>query len=294
MMGISAAGSRFRGAMPLSAPVRCLAAFLLAAAVPVSRAAEPQQYGHGDGTAAAATLPPSIQCEGEYGAHLQGVATNHSDALFWSFTLTLVKTDLTGKVQATAKTVYHLGDLTCVDGRVYAAACTTWDRPSNNSKVYVYDAEDLKLLEKKPVPEATYGAGGIEYSDGRFYIVGGADPKAEENFIYVYDKDFQYVATHTIPSGQTELGVQTISRHGGYFWLGCYGNILLKLDDSLSIAGRYAFDCGYGMKSWQGNDVLVGQSLSRDEGNSKRWRGAVRLAHVDESQGLVFHGDARQ
>ncbi len=294
MMGISTAGLRLRGAIVLSIPVCCMAVFLLAAAVPVSRAAEQQQNGAGDAGTATAALPPGIQCEGEYGAHLQGVATNHKDALFWSFTLTLVKTDLTGKVQATAKTVYHLGDLTCADGRVYAAACTSWDKPSNNSKVYVYDANDLKLLDKKPVPEATYGAGGIEYYDGRFYIVGGADPKAEENFIYVYDKDFKYVATHTIPSGHTELGVQTISRHGGFFWLGCYGNILLKLDDSLNIAGRYAFDSGYGMKLWQGNDVLVGQSLSRDEGNSKRWRGAVRLAHVDEGQGLVFNGDAKQ
>ena len=293
MTGISAAGLRLRSAMALSRPVCCLVAFLLAAGVPLCRASEPQGVGQGEGAVPAVPLPASITCEGEYGAHLQGVATNHKDALFWSFTLTLVKTDLTGKVQATAKTMYHLGDLTCVDGRVYAAACTTWDRPSNNSKVYVYDAEDLKLLDKKPVPEATYGAGGIEYFDRRFYIVGGADPKAEENFIYVYDKDFKYVATHTIPSGHTELGVQTISRHGGFFWLGCYGDILLKLDDSLNIAGRHAFDAGYGMKPWQGNDVMVGQSLSRDEGNSKRWRGMIRLAHVDQGQGLAFNGDAK-
>jgi len=171
---------------------------------------------------------------------------------------------------------------------VYAAACTTWDRPSNNSRVYVYDAESLKLLEMKPVPEATYGAGGIEYHDGRFYIVGGADPKAEENFIYVYDKDFRYVATHTLPSGHTDLGVQTIAYYEGAFWLGCYGNILLKVDDSLKIVGRYPVDCGYGLKCWQGGDVLVGQTISREEGNSKRWRGVARLAHTDADKGLVL------
>ena len=238
-------------------------------------------------------LPAEIQCDGEYGAHLQGVATNHEDALFWSFTLTLVKTDLSGRVQATAKTLYHLGDLTCVDGKVYAAACTTWDRPSNNSKVYVYSAEDLTLLEMKPVPDVTYGAGGIEYYDGRFYIVGGADPKAEENFIYVYDKDFKYLGTHTLPSGHTELGVQTIAHFEGFFWLGCYGNILLKVDDSLNIVDRYPVDCSYGLKSRHGADVLVGETLFREVDKSKRWRGIVHLAHVDADRGVVLYERAQ-
>ncbi len=264
-----------------SAALLCCLAALLSLYSPVAQAQS-------------APLPPEIQCGGEYGAHLQGVATNHKDALFWSFTLTLVKTDLTGKVQATAKTLYHLGDLTCVDGKVYAAACTTWDKPSNNSKVYVYNAEDLKLQEMKPVPEATYGAGGIEFHDGRFYIVGGVDPKAEENFIYVYDREFRYVATHTIPSGHTELGVQTIAWYEGAFWLGCYGNILLKLDEKLNITGRYPVDCGYGLKSWQGGEVLVGQTISRDEEKSKRWRGVAHLAHVDAEKGLLFPENANK
>jgi len=238
--------------------------------------------------ATGAGFPREVQCEGEYGAHLQGVATNHKDAIFWSFTLTLVKTDLAGKVQATAKTLYHLGDLTCADGKVYAAACTSWDRPSNNSKVYVYDAETLKLIEMKPVPDVTYGAGGIEYHDGRFYIVGGADPKAEDNFIYVYDRDFKHLSTHAIKSGHTDLGVQTIAWYEGAFWLGCYGNILLKVDGELNLVGRYPVDCGYGLKCWQGGEVLVGQTVDRAEGTSKRWRGTVRLAQVDPGKGLVF------
>jgi len=277
-------GKQGRDAGMLPARAGCAAVCLLAAFF-MFRAG-----GQQDKAPVTAQLPAEIQCEGEYGAHLQGVATNHTDALFWSFTLTLVKTDLNGKVQAKAKAMYHLGDLTCADGKVYVAACTSWDRPSNNSKVYVYDAADLKLIEMKPVPEATYGAGGVEFYDGRFYVVGGADPKAEENFIYIYDKDFRYLETRTIPSGHTDLGVQTISRHGGFFWLGCYGDILLKLDDSLNIVGRHAFDAGYGMKSWQGDEVLVGQTISRDEGNSKRWRGVVHVARVDAEKGLVLSG----
>ena len=268
--------------------MRGLPAFMVAVLVCLRCPAETGQPGGTPVSASAASPAAEVWCEGEYGAHLQGVAGDHEKALFWSFTLTLVKTDLQGRVQAKAKTVYHLGDLTYNDGKVYAAACTSWDRPSNNSKIYVYNADDLKLTEMKPVPEVTYGAGGIEYHDDRFYIVGGADPKAEDNRVYVYDHDFHHVATQVVPTGHTELGVQAITHHGGVFWLACYGNMLFKLDDSLTITGKYPLDFGYGLKSWQGNLVLVGQTPFREEGRSKRWRGGIRFAHLSDDGRVTF------
>ena len=45
---------------------------------------------------APAETPPSfhgVKCEGVYPHHLQGICTNKSDAIYWSFTTFLVKTD---------------------------------------------------------------------------------------------------------------------------------------------------------------------------------------------------------
>ena len=39
-----------------------------------------------------------VECEGDYRRHLQGVCTNKTDAVFWSFTTALVKTDRQGRV----------------------------------------------------------------------------------------------------------------------------------------------------------------------------------------------------
>ena len=36
------------------------------------------------------------QCEGTYRHHLQGICTNDKDAIYWSFTTALVKTDIRG------------------------------------------------------------------------------------------------------------------------------------------------------------------------------------------------------
>jgi len=231
----------------------------------------------------------AIACEGEYGLHLQGIATDGADAVYWTFTMVLVKTDLTGKVLAKAKASGHLGGLTYHDGRVYVAFCVAWDHANDRSKVFVYDAEDLSLLDVKSVPEVEYGAGGIEFHKGRFYIVGGEDPKRDGNRIYEYDGDFRHIASHAVPSGPTELGVQTIGYFDHHFWLGCYGDVLLKVDESCRLVAKHRFDASYGMAPWGGGDVLVARTPYRLEGNSKRWRGVVRLARPDSEKGLAFY-----
>ena len=53
-----------------------------------------------------------IVCGGEYGGHLQGVATDGTH-IYWSFTRQIVKTDLTGKTLAVRDAPSHQGDL-CV------------------------------------------------------------------------------------------------------------------------------------------------------------------------------------
>ncbi len=41
----------------------------------------------------------NVTCEGTYPHHLQGICTDDKDSLYWSFTTTLAKTDLNGKLQ---------------------------------------------------------------------------------------------------------------------------------------------------------------------------------------------------
>ena len=45
----------------------------------------------------AAFPPADVHCAGDYQHHLQGVCTNEVDAIYWSFTTELVKTDQRGK-----------------------------------------------------------------------------------------------------------------------------------------------------------------------------------------------------
>jgi hypothetical protein len=52
-----------------------------------------------------------IKCPGTYGGHLQGIATDEERNIYWSFTVTIVKTDKTGKVLKTVKAPNHQGDL---------------------------------------------------------------------------------------------------------------------------------------------------------------------------------------
>lgn len=41
-----------------------------------------------------AGLPAETICEGQYPQHLQGIAGNGVDTLYWSFTTVLLKTDM--------------------------------------------------------------------------------------------------------------------------------------------------------------------------------------------------------
>src|SRR5687767_11998248 len=62
----------------------------------------------GAGLLFAATPPfAATTCEGVYRLHLQGFCTNQRDAIYWSWTDALVKTDIGGKVQTTRAVSSH-------------------------------------------------------------------------------------------------------------------------------------------------------------------------------------------
>lgn len=71
---------------------------------------------------------------------------------------------------------WHYGDLTCHGGKVFVAVNHgkfNQEAGAAKSWVYVHDAGTLALLEKHEVPEGVHGAGGIEWHNGRFCLVGG-------------------------------------------------------------------------------------------------------------------------
>ena len=86
-----------------------------------------------------------VLCEGTYQHHLQGVCTDEK-SIYWSFTTTLVKTDMEGTLLKQVPVANHHGDLCFHDGKLYVAVnLGKFNDPEGNadSWVYVYDAETL-------------------------------------------------------------------------------------------------------------------------------------------------------
>lgn len=234
--------------------------------------------------------PPfgNTTCEGDYAHHLQGICTDESDSIFWSFTTELVKTDPQGKVLKKIPVVTHHGDLCFHEGKIYVAVnLGKFNDPKGNgdSWVYVYDAESLEELAKHEIQEVFHGAGGMDQKDGHFFVVGGLPDGVEENYVYEYDGDFQLIKKHIIDSKWTQLGIQTAAWHDGAWWFGCYGSpaILLKTDANFQLAGRYEFNCSLGITGVEKDLLLVAQGPKTKEG---RCLGTLHIASPDEKLGL--------
>jgi hypothetical protein len=226
-----------------------------------------------------------IVCPGEYGGHLQGIATDPAHAVYWSFTVRIVKTDAEGRLLASVEAPTHQGDLDWHDGKVYVAVNLGLfnEEPGKaDSWVYVYDDRTLALVGKHPVPEVVHGAGGMAWHDGSFYIVGGLPEKHTENYVYQYTADFRFVKRHTVPSGHTHLGIQTVCRGDGCWWFGCYGDpkVLLKTDDKFMPLGIYAVDYSTGIARRPDGAYL--QGLTAQVAGKKLWTGRARVADVEK------------
>ena len=206
--------------------------------------------------------------QGTYPGHLQGVCTNDRDALYWSMTTDLVKTDLSGAVTHSIAVPSHHGDLCHLDGRIYVAVnLGLFNDPEGRSDswIHVHDARDLSLIARHPIAQVVYGAGGIAVADGRFIVVGGLPPGAGENLIYQYDLDFASGRRIALPTGQTRKGVQTAAFDGDHWWFGCYGDpefmeVLIRTDRNFSDIRRFRFDASTGLVPLGDGAFLVARS----------------------------------
>ena len=246
---------------------------------------------------AAASLRASelgpVACEGTYQQHLQGVSTDNR-SIFWCFTAELVKTDSSGRVQNQVSVKSHHGDLCYHDGKVYVAVnLGHFDRPTGHadSWVYVYNAEDLWLISKHPVPEVFHGAGGIACHAGKFIVVGGLPLNVDENYVYEYDDQFKFLEKHVLKSGNTLGGIQTAEFALDHWWFGCYGAppILLKADEALEKVERFEFDCTLGILPLSAGRFLVARGERSKEGD---YSARLVLATADPKRGLVLENDA--
>lgn len=231
--------------------------------------------------------PKTVHCEGDYKHHLQGVCVDE-EHIYWSFTTTLVKTDREGKAVKTLPVPNHHGDLCHVDGKIYVAVnLGKFNDPQGNadSWVYEYAAGTLKLLKKHETQEVFHGAGGMDARDGHFFVVGGLPDGVQENYVYEYDEQFQFVKKHVVKSGHTFLGIQTACFHEGRWYFGCYGSpsILLVTDEKFQMIGRYEYNCSLGIVGFGPEQLFSAAGTCRKETGCD---GKVRVAVPDEKAGL--------
>ena len=204
-----------------------------------------------------------VKCPGEYPRHLQGLAADDDGNLYWSFTTFLVKTDGAGTPLAKVAVPSHYGDLTWHAGKVYVAANFgkfNQEPGQARSWVCVHDAGTLALLSSNAVPEAVHGAGGMEWHNGRFFVVGGLPASHAANYVYEYTESFAFVKRHVIASGQTRLGIQTVCRgRDGTWWFGCYGKpaVTLRTDDRFNFLGKHLFNASVGIARTKADGELL-------------------------------------
>lgn len=212
-----------------------------------------------------------IVCEGEYDGHLQGIARGENGSIFWSFTVSLVKTNSNGKFLSSVEVASHHGDLCYSEEVVYVAVnLGEFNELAGraDSWIYAYDANDLSLVWKRPIPEVVHGAGGVDVRNGHFFVVGGLPAGIEENYVYEYDSECRFVRRITVESGHTDMGIQTAFYSEGSWWFGCYGvpRVLLKADDRFRFLGRCLFDASLGIVNSANGDFLIGRDLRKSNG----------------------------
>lgn len=280
-MQTSAAGQRERNKWSRTrAVLLCLATIPMALLlITISAPSEPAR--------AAGERPRTISCEGTYRHHLQGICTD-GKAIYWSFTTTLVKTDMAGRLLKQVPVANHHGDLCHHDGQLYVAVnLGRFNDPEGNadSWVYVYDAGTLKETARHETQEVFHGAGGIGFREGHFFVVGGLPDGVEENYVYEYDSRFKFQKKHIIRSGHTLLGIQTATFAHGKWWFGCYGSppVLLVTDADFRLQGRHKFPCSLGIEGLPDGQLLAASGqCSKNSGCSGRLKAVV----PDEKAGL--------
>ena len=200
-------------------------------------------------TGAGARLPDVVELEpGKYGGHLQDV-TRDGEFLYWAHTRTILKTDLSGKVLASVRNPDHNAGCQVRDGKLYVAVCTRGgvirpeDREKYKLQINVYDAGDLRLIEKRVIENASDRAGSLAILPDGSFIIGCLRPpdvRADQVRFYHLSPEFKVLSRHEIGDMPIPLGIEVIKYHRGDLWLFSYGGKTVRLDAAtFAEKGRY-------------------------------------------------------
>lgn len=212
------------------------------------------------------TIPAIVGDTAPY-THLQGVCTNNSDKLYFSFNSKLIQTDLTGKVLRSTLVTHHHGDICYNNGKLYVAVefgNFNDAAGTSNSRVYEYDSETLDFIKSYTITQTIYGCGGIATDGTRFILVGGLPSTGFiENYLYEYDMNFQFVAKHTLASGYTTMGIQTACYANNKWWFGTYGtpNKVLRTDNQFGNLAIFNFSCAFGIAGISNGNFIVADEV---------------------------------
>ena len=219
--------------------------------------------------------------------HMQGF-TSGNGFMYWSFTDSLVKTNLKGTMRAQVEVRGgHLGGLDYFDGRIYASflgnalpghAWEDWTA----FKIYVFDADDLHLIksinldicdEYKSIactPSDTRGFQAIDgvaiapdpvTGDERMFVACAlyTGEKYDNQIILEFTLNGDYITEYHIKTGNTVYGIQNLDhdRTTGEFWFTTYGGsepyqpretLYCVKPDLSGVSRKYRFSTPYGFE----------------------------------------------
>lgn len=230
------------------------------------------------------TMPDvdEIRLAGDYSGHLQDVWRD-GNALYWAHTSALIKTDLNGKIIAKADVNEHHAGLEVRNGKVYVAVCVLQAKtggktlPDSRVTVNVYDAATLKLLEEH-VTDINDRSGSLAILDDGTFLVGCLRPqdisKTQVRFHHL-DRNYKLIKSYVLDNVPVKLGIETIKRHGGYYYLNHYdkGGLCIKLDKNFKEVARYRVDGTCGLV-FDGDDIWIG--VTRRTADQKRWASGLK------------------
>ena len=224
------------------------------------------------GAACGAQAGDVIPLEGDYAGHLQDVWKT-GETLWWAHTDVLVKTDLEGRILASAQVGGHHAGLEVKDGRLFTAVCAYNGEPRGETTpdchvmIGEYDADTLARV-RMHVLDINDRAGSFCFlADGTCLVGCLRHPALQPTEVKFHhlDRAFRLIRTHVIDVGQeVALGIEVIRRVGNDVYLFPYGTRAVRLNGTtLQVTGLVKTPGGDRGFVPDGTSVWVGVSEAR-------------------------------